>query len=204
MKLLFRFPLSVFRFQLTIYNLEFMLIASQLKKINISEYLLYMWQVEDLIRALQFDVERIDNTIISRFQFQDDTERKTVVEWYESLIEMMRMEQVMEKGHLQINKNVIAELDELHALLLRSGQVPAYNAKYIHVLPLINQFRRKAEAGLSDIELCFNFQYGILMLRLQKSVITPETERTREEVSKFMVLLTKNYHAWKNGELDLQ
>jgi hypothetical protein len=99
---------------------------------------------------------------------------------------------------------VIAELDELHALLLRSGQVPAYNAKYIHVLPLINQFRRKAEAGLSDIELCFNFQYGILMLRLQKSVITPETERTREEVSKFMVLLTKNYHAWKNGELDLQ
>ncbi len=204
MKLLFRFPLSVFRFQLTIYNLEFMLIASQLKKTNISEYLLYMWQVEDLIRALQFDVERIDNTIISRFQFQDDTERKTVVEWYESLIEMMRMEQVMEKGHLQINKNVIAELDELHALLLRSGQVPAYNAKYIHVLPLINQFRRKAEAGLSDIELCFNFQYGILMLRLQKSVITPETERTREEVSKFMVLLTKNYHAWKNGELDLQ
>ncbi len=204
MKLLFRFPLSVFRFQLTIYNLEFMLIASQLKKTNISEYLLYMWQVEDLIRALQFDMDRINNTIISRFQFQDDTERKTVVEWYESLIEMMRMEQVMEKGHLQINKNVIAELDELHALLLRSGQVPAYNAKYIHVLPLINQFRRKAEAGLSDIELCFNFQYGILMLRLQKSVITPETERTREEVSKFMVLLTKNYHAWKNGELDLQ
>jgi hypothetical protein len=204
MKLLFRFPLSVFRFQLTIYNLEFMLIASQLKKTNISEYLLYMWQVEDLIRALQFDMDRINNTIISRFQFQDDTERKTVVEWYESLIEMMRMEQVMEKGHLQINKNVIAELDELHALLLRSGQVPAYNAKYIHVLPLINQFRRKAEAGLSDIELCFNFQYGILMLRLQKSVITPETEKTREEVSKFMVLLTKNYHAWKNGELDLQ
>ena len=181
-----------------------MLIASQLKKTNISEYLLYMWQVEDLIRALQFDMDRINNTIISRFQFQDDTERKTVVEWYESLIEMMRMEQVMEKGHLQINKNVIAELDELHALLLRSGQVPAYNAKYIHVLPLINQFRRKAEAGLSDIELCFNFQYGILMLRLQKSVITPETERTREEISKLMVLLTKNYHAWKNGELDLQ
>jgi hypothetical protein len=181
-----------------------MLIASQLKKTNISEYLLYMWQVEDLIRALQFDMDRINNTIISRFQFQDDTERKTVVEWYESLIEMMRMEQVMEKGHLQINKNVISELDELHALLLRSGQVPAYNAKYIHVLPLINQFRRKAEAGLSDIELCFNFQYGILMLRLQKSVITPETEKTREEVSKFMVLLTKNYHAWKNGELDLQ
>ncbi|MDD4426838.1 MAG: DUF4924 family protein [Paludibacter sp.] len=181
-----------------------MLIASQLKKTNISEYLLYMWQVEDLIRALQFDIDQINNTIISRFQFKDDDERKAIVEWYESLIEMMRLEQVMEKGHLQLNKNVVAELNELHALLLKSGQIPAYNAKYIHVLPLINQFRRKAEPGLSDIELCFNFQYGILMLRLQKSVITPETEKTREEISKFMVLLAKNYHAWKNGELDLQ
>jgi hypothetical protein len=204
MKLLFRFPLSVFRFQLTIYNLEFMLIASQLKKTNICEYLLYMWQVEDLIRALQFDMDRISQTIISRFQFKDDAERKVVVEWYDSLIEMMRREEVMEKGHLQLNINIIAELDELHALLLKSGHEPAYNAKYIHVLPLINQFRRKAESGLSDIELCFNFQYGILMLRLQKKEITPETEKTREEISKFMVLLAKNFHAWKNGELDLQ
>lgn len=181
-----------------------MLIASQLKKTNICEYLLYMWQVEDLIRALQFDMDKIGSTIVARYQFKDDAERKAVVEWYESLIEMMRMEQVLEKGHLQLNKNVIAELDELHALLLKSGQLPAYNAKYIHVLPLINQFRRKAESGLSDVELCFNFQYGILMLRLQKTAITPETEKTREEISKFMVLLAKNYHAWKNGELDLE
>ena len=181
-----------------------MLIDSQLKKTNICEYLLYMWQVEDLIRALQFDMDKIGSTIVARYQFKDDAERKAVVEWYESLIEMMRMEQVLEKGHLQLNKNVIAELDELHALLLKSGQLPAYNAKYIHVLPLINQFRRKAESGLSDVELCFNFQYGILMLRLQKTAITPETEKTREEISKFMVLLAKNYHAWKNGELDLE
>lgn len=181
-----------------------MLIASQLKKTNICEYLLYMWQVEDLIRALQFDMDRISQTIISRFKFNDDAERKAVVEWYDSLIEMMRREEVMEKGHLQLNKNIIAELDELHALLLKSGQEPAYNAKYFHVLPLINQFRRKSESGLSDIELCFNFQYGILMLRLQKKEITTETEKTREEISKFMVLLAKNFHAWKNGELDLQ
>jgi len=57
---------------------------------------------------------------------------------------------------------------------------------------------------LGEIELCFNFQYVILMLRVQKKEIMPETEKTREEISKFMVLLAKNYHAWKNGELDLQ
>lgn len=181
-----------------------MIIASKLKKTNICEYLLYMWQVEDMIRALQFDMDRIQDVIISRFEIQDISANKTVVEWYESLIEMMRLEQVVDRGHLQLNKNIIVELDDFHELMLKSGQVPAYNAKFIHVLPFIHQFRHKADSGLSDIELCFNFQYGILMLRLQKKDITPETAKTQEEISKFMVLLAKNYHAWKNGELDLE
>lgn len=180
-----------------------MLIASQLKKTNICEYLLYMWQVEDIIRSLRFDMRQVEDVIVSRFRLNDEAEYKAIVAWYESLIDMMRMEQVTDKGHLQLNKNVLAELDELHALLLKSGQVPDYHAKYIHVLPLINQFRRKATAGLSDIELCFNFQYGVLMLRLQKTALTSETQKAGEEISKFMVLLSKNYHAWKNGTLDL-
>lgn len=36
-----------------------MYISQQLKQQNIAEYLLYMWQVEDLIRANGFDIERI-------------------------------------------------------------------------------------------------------------------------------------------------
>ena len=34
-----------------------MIIAKQKRKENISEYLLYMWQVEDLIRANHLDME---------------------------------------------------------------------------------------------------------------------------------------------------
>lgn len=37
-----------------------MLTASRLKKTNICEYLLYMWQVEDMIRALKFDMDTIE------------------------------------------------------------------------------------------------------------------------------------------------
>ena len=36
-----------------------MYISQQLKKQNIAEYLLYMWQIEDLIRANRFDMESI-------------------------------------------------------------------------------------------------------------------------------------------------
>jgi len=181
-----------------------MFIARKLKKENICEYLLYMWQVEDLIRAFNLDLEAINQRIIVPYPLED-AERKSLYEWYESLIEMMRMESVKENGHLQLNKNIIIELDELHALLLRSGQDASYPAKFYHVLPFITQLRsQQADTELSDVELCFNFQYGIMLLRMKKTEITPETLQAQTEISKFMVLLAKNYQLYKAGELDLE
>jgi hypothetical protein len=179
-------------------------IAHKLKKENICEYLLYMWQIEDLIRAFRMDMDAINERIVKPFPVKDDAERKSLYDWYESLVEMMRLEGVQESGHIQLNKNIIIELDDFHALVMKSGQVPSYNAKFLHVLPFINQLRQKGEAGLSDIELCFNFQYGIMMLRMKKAEISPQTLQTQTEISKFMVLLSQNFLRYKSGELDIE
>jgi len=92
-------------------------IAHKLKKENICEYLLYMWQVEDLIRAFGLNIDVLNERIISSYPVSDD-ERKSLYDWYESLIEMIRIENVQTDGHLQLNKNIIIELDELHGMLL--------------------------------------------------------------------------------------
>lgn len=180
-----------------------MFIAQKLKKENICEYLLYMWQVENLIRAFKLDLEAINTNIIAPYPVED-AEKKTLYEWYESLIEMMRLENVQTEGHLQLNKNIIIELDELHGLLLKSGQDAGYNAKFYHVVPFINQLRNNGNVGLSDVEVCFNFQYGIMVLRMKKAEITPETLQEQTEISKFMVLLVKNYQLYKSGELNFE
>jgi len=176
-------------------------IAHKLKKENICEYLLYMWQIEDLIRAFQLDIDALNERIIKSYPASDD-ERKSLYGWYDSLIEMMRLENVQQDGHLQLNKNIIIELDELHGLLLKSGQDAGYKSKFYHVLPFISQLRSQNKSDLSDIELCFNFQYGIMLLRMKKAEITPETLQAQTEISKFMVLLAKNYNLYKTGELD--
>jgi len=181
-----------------------MFIARKLKKENICEYLLYMWQTEDLLRAYQLDIDLINENIVSKYPLKDEVERKTLYEWYESLIEMMRIENLHENGHLQLNKNIIIELDDFHALIMKSGQVPAYNAKFFHILPFINQLRTKVNSNLCDIELCFNFMYGILVLRMKKTQISPETQQTQTEISKFLVLLARNYQLYKDGKLDLE
>lgn len=181
-----------------------MFIAKKLKKENICEYLLYMWQVEDLIRAFGLNLDQINNQIIAPYPVAD-ADRKTLYEWYESLIEMMRLENIQETGHLQLNKNTIIELNELHGQLLRSGKDAGYNAKFYHVLPFISQLRNQQQSSqLSDVELCFNLQYGIMMLRMKKADITPETLQAQTEISKFMVLLTRNYQLFQEGELDFE
>lgn len=96
-----------------------MYISQQLKKQNIAEYLLYMWQVEDLIRANNFDMEKIRETIVNSYPV-DEEHKKALAQWYEDLIAMMHDEGVMEKGHIQINRNVIIWLTDLHLRLLRS------------------------------------------------------------------------------------
>lgn len=96
-----------------------MFVSKQLKEKNIAEYLIYMWQIEDLIRANGCDIEKIKSTIIAPYPLTEE-QKAELTQWYMDLIEMMRHEGIMEKGHLQINKNIITWLTDLHLQLLRS------------------------------------------------------------------------------------
>lgn len=78
-------------------------IASEKRKSNIAEYILYMWQVEDSIRAYNLDIAEIEKNVINPQNLTEE-QHKMQVEWYESLIDMMRRENVEKSGHLQINK----------------------------------------------------------------------------------------------------
>ena len=49
-----------------------MFIAQELRKKSIAEYLLYMWQIEDLIRAYGCSLSRIKAEYISQFNYSDE------------------------------------------------------------------------------------------------------------------------------------
>ena len=44
-----------------------MFVAEQLRKKNIAEYLLYMWQVEDVVRAFGLDAEKMAKEYVPQF-----------------------------------------------------------------------------------------------------------------------------------------
>lgn len=178
-----------------------MIIASQKHKENIAEYLLYMWQIEDIIRANNLDIDRITASVIDRFQLTD-AQRTEMVEWYESLIDMMRREGVEKTGHLQLNKNVIIQLTDLHLALLKDPRFPEYTAEFYKTLPYIVELRAKAgDTPVGEIETCFNALYGMLMLRLQGKEITPDTLDAVAQISKFLALLAKDYNLDREDKL---
>lgn len=180
-----------------------MLIASQKKKENIAEYLLYMWQIEDLIRAYKLDVDAINSGIVEKFD-QPAEIKKEILGWYESLIDMMRREGVAESGHLQLNKNVIIDLTDLHLRLMKSPKEPFYSAEFYKTLPYIVELRSKAKDKVKgEIETCFDALYGVLMLRLQGKEVTPETQQAISQISRFLAVLSEKYKQDRNNELDL-
>lgn len=181
-----------------------MFIAQKLKKQNIIEYLLYMWQIEDLIRALGLDMDKINQRIVEPYPVSSD-EKKRLYEWFESLIDMMRAENVQEKGHLQLNKNVIIQLNDFHGEFMKSGHDASYNAKFYQILPTLSQLRiKQTDADISDIELCFVFLYGIMVLWLNKKEISPDTQNAQAEISEFLALLNKYYQQYISGELNFE
>lgn len=166
-----------------------MIIASRKRKENIAEYLLYMWQIEDLIRANDLDIEKIRTNIIDRYNLNDE-QRTQMIEWYESLIDMMRREGVDKTGHLQLTKNVIIQLAALHQALLADPKYAEYTAQFYKALPYIVELRSKAgENRKGEIETCFTALYGMLLLRLQGKEITPETQKAINEISRFIATL---------------
>ncbi len=169
-------------------------IASEKRKSNIAEYILYMWQVEDSIRAYNLDIAEIEKNVINPQNLTEE-QHKMQVEWYESRIDMMRRENVEKSGHLQINKNVLHQLVDLHDILLKDPRFPEYTAEFYKTLPYIVELRSKAGANpAGEIETCFNALYGMLMLRLAGKEISPETQVAIARIAKFIAVLAHNFH----------
>lgn len=180
-----------------------MITASAKKRENIAEYLLYMWQIEDLIRAYGLDIDKIGHNIINQYEGLGETPRKEMRDWYESLIDMMRREGKEKSGHIQLNINTLNDLEQLHRRLLANPKFATYAAQFYNTLPLIVELRAKSGDNRKDeIETCFEALYGLLMLRLGKKEISQETLDATRQISKFLALLANYYKQDYNNELD--
>jgi len=144
------------------------------KRDNIAEYILYLWQMEDYLRAFP--------------QHADATPE------LHELNEMMHREGITESGHLALAKNALGELEELHAQILDEDAM--YRAAIMRLQPSLNLLKAKTDRPtMSDLEACFILLYQIMMLKLQKKEISPETASVQQQATQVLTFLSKTYYA---------
>lgn len=151
-----------------------------------------MWQIEDIIRAYGCSLPVIRREYISKFDYSEE-QRSEEIDWFANLIRMMNEEGKREYGHLQINEVLLKDVIDLHNRLLQSAKFPFYNAAYYKALPFIVELRNKGDKDVNEIETCLDALYGIMMLRLQKKEITPETTTAIKEITTLVGLLSDYY-----------
>ena len=180
-----------------------MKIARQLRDTNIAEYLLYMWQLEDTLRAYGCDADRLRDEYVSRFDLTAD-ERREEVQWLSDLCRMMREEDIVAHGHLQMNRGTLSLLTDLHLQLLQSPKHPFYSAAYYKALPFIVELRAKSgRTDIPELENCFEALYGVMLLRLQQKPVSKETQEAITHISHLLALLADAWRKDKAGELEL-
>ena len=171
-----------------------MIIARQKRKDSIVEYIIYMWHVEEMLRACGFDMDAVEARIIARYG-QPESVRQEVRAWYRELIAMARSEGVVEKGHLQILKDDVAALSALHDRLLLSPHETLYGSLYYQALPAIVQLRAKdGNVRTSEIESCLTAIYGYFLLKMQAKEISDETTESVKHISKLLAFLAAKFH----------
>lgn len=167
---------------------------------NISEYLLYMWQLEDMLRVFELDLEKLKKQLIDPSNLPDD-QKQELFQKYDNLIEMMKLEGVQKEGHLQINKNVIIELTDLHLRLLKDPKESNYIGTYYSTLPYIVELRSKSiNKDTPEIEVCFVAMYGYLLLRIQKKEISQPTQTAVKQISALLKQLSEKYKTMDTEE----
>lgn len=141
---------------------------------NIAEYILRLWQMEDVVRACADDEVMQQNTFLS------------------DLHAMMRQEGVLESGHIQLAHNALSELEDLHLSLFDTEAT--YRAAVLRLQPRLNILKSKSDNPLqSDLSIMFVFLYNIMLLRLRKATVSQDTEDMQKEVSRLLAYLSKTY-----------
>ena len=143
------------------------------KKENIAEYILYLWQMEDYLRAFP--------------------EHANATPELQEINEMMHREGIMEGGHLALANNALEEMEDLHLEILNEEAL--YRAAIMQLQPSLNLLKAKTDRPtMSDIEACLTLLYQIMMLRLQKKEISKQTADVQKQATMLLQFLSRTYY----------
>jgi ABC-type oligopeptide transport system ATPase subunit len=177
-----------------------MLVAQKKQEENIAEYVLYLFQIEDIVRSLNFDIEKIMESVVKP-NLPDTSFEAQYRSWYEEIIREMKRSSLEKKGHLDRVMEVMKELLFLHNTLFAIQGESKYKQLCTNSISFIGEFREKASMkNQHDVEILIHAMHMKLQFRLRKKEITQETEEALDTMRIQLAFLVREYHKMKSGD----
>ncbi len=169
---------------------------------NVAEYIIYMYQTEDLIRSNDFNIDRLEENYLRGISLPEaDYIRQR--NWYVDIAGQMKRQGIEKQGHLHLIQEVMIELAYLHTALLGQANDQDYQVLFETTLPHIEEFQDHSNLKkLNKIEVCFHALYMKMLLKIQGKAITEGTEESFAQITKLVIRLAKAFHQMKEGKLD--
>lgn len=177
-----------------------MLIAKEKRKNNIAEYVLYLWQIEDLLRALNFDEKKVRTMLVDPMQV-DEAKKQEAYYWYMGIAGLLKDEGKEKVGHTSLSLNMLRDLNDIHLYLLDRKKDEKYRQLYFLAQSDIRLFKEKmGNEQVSDIEACFHALYSRMLLGLKKEEVSGETQQAIDTIARLVAYLSAKYHRYERGE----
>lgn len=167
-------------------------IAENKKSQNIGEYLIYIYQMEDLIRSYQGNMAEIKQYVIAHYPVSDP-EKEELATWFGGMIERMKSQELLEKGHLKELRDLVDNLASLHWKLLKTDKT--YFSAYNNAKPFILEAILAADGENlgNEIQICLNGVYGLLLCRLLGRKVDDQQIKAAEAFGEVLSLLNLVY-----------
>ena len=179
-------------------------IAQAKRKENIAEFILYLWQIEDLLRALQFSPEAIYSQLVAPRQIEEE-QKHVYLLWYMDIVNLLKKEDKEESGHLEHTLHLIGDMHNLHLQLMQNPVGEHYRTTFARLAPQLPMLRTLVKKeDVCDTEICFRALYAAMLYRIKGDKKRAEAiNDTIELVSPVVAELAAMYGKVERGEIDL-
>lgn len=166
------------------------------KRENIAEYIVYMYQTEDLITSFDYNLNDI-NAYVIKHMSQDPQEIKALLLWYADIIDQMKQESLPARGkRLSSTQAYVQQLSLIHSDQLE--QSLAYQELYTRAEKEIQQQIERSEGMVDNpVQACLNAVYGKLVINLNGKSLPAEQEKMVARFGGILAHLTREYHQSK-------
>jgi len=171
-----------------------MVLADKKKQENISEYIIYMYQTELLVRNFAFDIGKIRTLVVDHISDEnlDGTGKEELVVWYQKIISKMLKEELGKEGHLSEVQGFVKELSDLSISLQIKDK--AYFNTFNAARPFIRESIQASDGLVTDpVQACLNGVFGLLIARMNGDEVGAKQMEAIEHFGNVLSLLSHHY-----------